>query len=102
MHKSEISILDQVEDYSNRIANFYLKQGYKKGDSMALFISNRPEQIITWLGLAKIGVIPALINFNLRKDSLIHTIKVADCKGIIYGQELEEGTKASQNGLMIS
>ena len=67
---------------------------------MALFISNRPEQIITWLGLVKIGVIPALINFNLRKDSLIHTIKVADCKGIIYGQELEEGTKASQIGLI--
>lgn len=86
-----------MEDYSNRIANFYLSLGYKKGDSMALFMSNRPEQIITWLGLAKIGVIPALINFNLRKDSLIHTIKVADCKGIIYGQELEEGTKTSQN-----
>ena len=96
MHKSEIFILHQVEDYSNRIANFYLNQGYKKGDSMALFMSNRPEQIITWLGLAKIGVIPALINFNLRKDSLIHTIKVADCKGIIYGQELEEGTRHHQ------
>ena len=81
-----------MEDYSNRIANFYLTKGYKKGDSLALLMSNRPEQIITWLGLAKIGVIPALNNINLRKDSLIYTIKVAECKGIIYGQELEEGT----------
>ena len=70
-----------------------MNKGYKKGDSVALFISNRPEQIITWLGLAKIGVIPALINTNLRKDSLIHTIKVVESKSVIFGQELEDGIK---------
>ena len=89
--------LFQVEDYSNRIANFYMNKGYKKGDSVALFINNRPEQIITWLGLSKIGVIPALINTNLRKDSLIHTIKVAACKAVIFGQELEDGITVVQN-----
>ncbi len=52
---------------------------------------SRPEYIGVWLGLAKIGVIPALINFNLRQQALIHTIKVADCKGAIYGLEVESG-----------
>jgi solute carrier family 27 fatty acid transporter 1/4 len=47
------------------------------------------------LGLAKIGVIPALINFNLRQQALIHTIKVADCKGAIYGLEIESGCHKS-------
>ena len=41
--------------------------------------------------MAKIGVIPALINFNLRQQALIHTIQVADCKGAIYGLEVESG-----------
>ena len=84
-----------MEDYSNRIANFYMSQGYKKGDSVALFISNRPEQIITWLGLSKIGVIPALINSNLRKEALMHTIRVANCKAVIFGQELEDGIEVA-------
>jgi solute carrier family 27 fatty acid transporter 1/4 len=34
-------------------------------------------------------VIPALVNYNLRKASLLHTIKIVNCKAIIYGLELE-------------
>ena len=44
-----------------------------------------------WLGLAKIGVIPALINNNLQRDSLLHTINVAGCRALIYGLEQENG-----------
>ena len=54
-------------------------------------MENRPEYIATWLGLAKIGVTPALINYNLKQQSLIHTIQVSNCKAIIYGIELENG-----------
>ena len=43
------------------------------------------------LGLAKIGVVPALINYNLRNNALVHTIKAAEAKAIIYGLELEQG-----------
>ena len=82
----------QMESLSNRIANYFLKRGYKKGEAVALFMENRPEYVATWLGLAKIGVVPALINYNLRKDALLHTITVADCRAIIYGLELETGT----------
>lgn len=80
-----------METYSNRIANFFLSRGYSKGDTVALFMENRPEYVATWLGLAKIGVIPALINYNLSQDSLLHTVEIADCRAIIYGLELEKG-----------
>ena len=83
----------QVEEYSNRVANYFMQRGFKKGDTVAFFMPNRPEYIITWFGLAKIGVIPALVNFNLRKKPLLHTIKVVKCKAIIYGLELESGMK---------
>ena len=80
-----------METYSNRVANFFLSKGYSKGDTIALFMENRPEYVATWLGLAKIGVIPALINYNLSEDSLLHTVEIADCCAIIYGLELEKG-----------
>jgi solute carrier family 27 fatty acid transporter 1/4 len=82
-----------METFSNRIANYFLRKGLKKGDAVALFMENRPEYVAMWIGLAKIGVIPALINYNLKQNALIHTIKVADCKAIIYGLELETGDK---------
>jgi solute carrier family 27 fatty acid transporter 1/4 len=41
------------------------------------------------LGLSKIGVIPALVNSNLCKAPLLHTITIVKCKAIVYGLELQ-------------
>ena len=84
-----------METYSNRIANVFLRH-YAKGDAVALFMENRPEYVAVWLGLAKIGVVPAFINYNLKQEPLLHTIRVADCRAIIYGLELEKGTRFMQ------
>ena len=80
----------QVEDYSNRVGHFFLQEGYGKGDTVAVFMENRPEFVCTWLGLAKIGVVPALINYNLRAESLHHSISVAGCKALVYSKHLEQ------------
>ena len=77
-----------LEDYSNRIANYFKSQGYKKGDVVALFLESCPEFVCIWLGLSKLGVITALINTNLRLDSLYHCISVATVKAIIFGTDL--------------
>ena len=73
----------EIEYYSNRVANYFLSLDYKKGDVIALYMENRPEYVGTWLGLAKIGVVPALINYNLKHNALVHTVRVANCKAII-------------------
>ena len=77
-----------VEDYSNRIANYFKSQGYKKGEVVALFLESCPEFVCLWLGLSKLGVITALVNNNLRLKSLKHCITVAESKAIIYGSNL--------------
>jgi solute carrier family 27 fatty acid transporter 1/4 len=81
----------QVDEYSNRVANLFQQRfQLKKGDCVALFMENRPEFVCIWLGLSKVGVITALINTNLKNDSLLHSITVADSKCVIYGNSLEE------------
>lgn len=86
--EEEVWTFKDVDDASNKVANFFTAQGLKKGDSVALYMENRPEYVCMWLGLCKVGVIPALINFNLRLQSLKHSIEVAESKAIIYGHEL--------------
>lgn len=81
----------QVDEISNKIANYFSSLGYVKGDSVALFMTNRPEYVAVILGLSKIGVIPALINYNLTQDSLAHSIEVSKCRGVICGAELTDG-----------
>lgn len=91
----------QIDEYSNRVGNFMVKQGFKHGDVVALYMWNRPEYVCTWLGCAKVGVVPALINFNLLNDSLIHSIKVAESKALICGWEMQEAVKEVQDQLAL-
>ena len=87
-YKDEEWTFQRVEDYSNRIAQFFLQEGFTKGDTVAVFMENRPEFVCTWLGLAKIGVVPALINYNLRAESLHHSILVAGCRAVVFSSSL--------------
>lgn len=77
----------EVEEFSNQIAHYFKSLGFKKGDSIALILENRPEYVAIWLGLSKIGVITALINTNLVSDPLVHSISVAHSKALIYGSD---------------
>ncbi|XP_048875111.1 long-chain fatty acid transport protein 4 [Brienomyrus brachyistius] len=80
----------QLDIYSNRVANLLLQRGFKEGDVVALFMENRPQYVGLWLGMAKIGVEAALINFNLRMDALLHCVTISNAKAIVFGSELME------------
>lgn len=51
-------------------------------------METRLEYSSMWLGLSKIGCVTALINTNLRKETLVHSIHVASSKAIIVSAEL--------------
>lgn len=46
-------------------AHWALTLGLKCGDIVALLMTNRPEFVAVWYGLAKVGVIASFINTNL-------------------------------------
>ncbi|CAG7725933.1 unnamed protein product [Allacma fusca] len=83
----------EVQNKSNKIGNYFSSLGLKKGDSVSLFMENCPEYVCTWLGLSKIGVIPALINYNLRRYPLQHSFNVVSPKAVIFGNELSDALK---------
>ena len=75
------------------------KLNLKKGDCVALFMENHPENPGIWLGLSKIGVITALVNTNLKNEPLLHSINVAKAKYVIYGSSLTNSIKTIENEL---
>ena len=78
----------EAEQFTNRIANYFSSRGLKAGDDVALMMENRPEQVLIWLGLSKIGVSTALINTNLRGDPLLHCAKMVNSKAVIFSPEM--------------
>lgn len=67
-----------------------IKLGLKKGNVIGLVMENRPEFIITWLGLCKLGIITAFINFRLHGNSLKHIVEISNSSTFVVGTELIE------------
>jgi fatty-acyl-CoA synthase len=78
----------ELDAGANRVARWASAQGIGRGDVVGLLMENRPEFVITWLGLAKLGAITALLNTNLRGQPLAHSLALADAKHVVVGAEL--------------
>ncbi|XP_043914794.1 long-chain fatty acid transport protein 4 [Protopterus annectens] len=83
----------QLDEYSNAVANYLYGEGFRSGDVVAVFMENRNEYVGLWLGMAKIGVEAALINFNLRMDALAYCVSISNSKAVVFGSELTEAVK---------
>lgn len=81
----------ELDQLCNAVAQWALSQGWVSGDVVALLMESRPLQVVLWLGLAKVGVESALINFNLRRDSLMHCLSLSGARAFIFGAELADG-----------
>jgi fatty-acyl-CoA synthase len=75
---------------ANRVARWARAQGVGRGDVVALLMENRPEFVVHWLGLAKIGAVSALINTNLTGRSLAHSLSVSAARHLILDAALAE------------
>jgi fatty-acyl-CoA synthase len=80
----------ELEEGANRYAHWGAGIDIRRGDVVALLMENRPEYLIAWLGLLKLGAVVALINTNLRGFPLAHSIGVAEARHLILGSELAE------------
>jgi len=89
----------QARDLSCKVARYFQQQGFKKGDVVGLLLENRVDYCCYWLGLSFLGVVPALVNCNLRQQSLLHMVQVAQCKALIISKELTDAVEAVKSEL---
>ncbi|MGI6453568.1 MAG: AMP-binding protein [Syntrophomonadaceae bacterium] len=72
---------------SNQYSHFFTEQGFRKGDTVALLMSNRPEFLMALTGLAKAGIKVGLINCEMRGEVLCQSINLLQARGVIVGHE---------------
>jgi fatty-acyl-CoA synthase len=89
----------ELDAAANRVARWASAQGIGRGDVVALLMENRPEFVMTWLGLAKLGAVTALLNTNLRGQPLAHSIGLADARHLIVGAELGDAVESAADQL---
>ena len=78
---------DEWNARANRVAHWGRERGLRRGDVVALLMENRPEFLFVWTGLAKLGVVTALLNTNLSGRPLDHAIAAAHPVRLVVGAE---------------
>eukprot|EP00753_Platysulcus_tardus_P006205 PLAT14029.1.p2 GENE.PLAT14029.1~~PLAT14029.1.p2 ORF type:complete len:677 (+),score=327.57 PLAT14029.1:41-2032(+) len=79
----------EIEAEANRVANWAIHTARLVcKDVVVVMMENRVEFISTILGLAKVGIVAAMINTSLMGRGLIHVTSTAKAKAVIVGREL--------------
>ena len=87
---------DDMETYANRVAAWAKNAGLSQGDCVAVFARNRLEYVPLWFGLTKLGIIPALLNYQLSGKALAHCVNISDAAHVIVDVEMADQWNATK------
>lgn len=91
----------ELNQWANQIAHYYLSKGVKKGDVIAVIIENRSELVATIVALAKIGVTSALVNTSQTGKVLTHSVNLVKPVALIVGEECRQAVDDIRQDLNI-
>lgn len=72
----------EVKDHADRIANFLVSRGIKKGDRVAIFLPNLPHYPPIFFGILKTGAIAVTCNPSYTMGELNFQLKDAGVKAV--------------------
>jgi fatty-acyl-CoA synthase len=99
LSEKESFTYEQLVRRSNQYARWSLRQGLRKGEVVALLMTNGPEHFALWLGLTSVGCVVALLNTNLVGESLAHCIEVVEPRHLIMDTELAGTFGSARRGV---
>lgn len=73
----------ELKQESNRIANYLLSLGIRKGDRVMLILKQRPEVWMCFLALHKIGAVCIPATFQLMEKDIVYRVDAAEIRMII-------------------
>ncbi|WP_293904684.1 long-chain-acyl-CoA synthetase [Phenylobacterium sp.] len=87
----------ELDAMANRYAHWGKGQNLRRGQTVALFMPNRLEYFAVWYGLAKIGVVTALINNQLSGLALAHCLNISQAACILVDAETSPVFEAARS-----
>lgn len=64
--------------------HYFQSLGVKSTQHVGVYLYNSPDLLFIWLGLLSIGAAPALINYNLGREALLHCVRLSGTSLLIY------------------
>ncbi len=86
---------------TNKVANFLLKKGIKKGDRIAVVLYNCVEFLTIYMAAAKLGVIFVPLNFRLVAPELKYQLNRCGCRLAIFHDDFIKNIEPIKNEVTI-
>ncbi len=77
----------QVDEQSTRLANSLVSRGIAIGDRVAIFLANRAEFVVAFMGVVKAGAIAITLNPRLSAPEAAYILEDARPKAVIFENE---------------
>jgi crotonobetaine/carnitine-CoA ligase len=73
----------RLDEDANRLASSLASMGLTRGTACAVQLPNSAEFVVTWIALARLGVLEVPVSTSLRGDLLAHQLLTADCEVVV-------------------
>jgi crotonobetaine/carnitine-CoA ligase len=98
--KGEVQVsYKQLDERATRFANGLLDNGIRKGTKVAVMMSNCPEYLYCWFGLARIGAIMVPVNTAQKGDLLRYIIDNSDTEAVVVDSALLGRVEDIESGI---
>jgi len=68
-----------VDDFAEGL----LRAGFRRGDHLALWMTNTPDWLLVWLGCARIGVVTVPLNTRYKAQEAEYILRQSDAKALV-------------------
>ncbi len=101
-HPEKVAIIGQdraltwaeLDAEVNRVARLLAALGIEKGDAMGLCASKRPELVVVFLALSRLGAIAAPVNFKLEAGRIISQFETGRIRSVLLEDQHDDVVKA--------
>ncbi|MFX0106312.1 MAG: class I adenylate-forming enzyme family protein [Candidatus Hodarchaeota archaeon] len=73
----------QLDELTNKVANFLYDLGIRKGDKVSVYLPNMPEYVYLYLGIPKIGAVTGPVNALFKPREVKFVVGHSEAKAII-------------------
>lgn len=89
----------QADEETNRLTQLLVARGVKPGDVVAICFENSPQAIYAQLAVWKAGAAVAFLNFNLRGNNLLHTVRLGKGRHLLFEDRVMEAIQSIADNL---
>ncbi|MGB8344718.1 MAG: long-chain-fatty-acid--CoA ligase [Ktedonobacteraceae bacterium] len=78
----------ELDALVNAFANALLSLGIRKGQTIALFMTNRPEYVIAWFAITRVGAVACPLNPSYKEREIAYQLSNSEAVAVIVQQNL--------------